>query len=112
MAPKGQRIREVRVTNRMYEMKQTMRNLACRAVAMLMSLTGIGPAAFLFGALAAGASAETSPAGSQSAGGEVRKYAFESNEGLAGWTITGDVTIDLSKRSERKAQTADIWQDQ
>ena len=82
-----------------------MRNFACGAVAMLMNLTGIGPAAFLFGALAAGASAETSPAGSQSAGGKVRKYAFESNEALSGWTITGDVTIDLSKGSEGKARS-------
>jgi hypothetical protein len=69
---------------------------------MLMSLTGIGPATFLCGALAVVASAETSPAGSQSAGGEVRKYTFGSNEALAGWTITGDVTIDPTKGHEGK----------
>jgi len=38
------------------------------------------------------------PAATQPAGGEARKFAFDSNEALAGWTITGDVTIDLTKK--------------
>jgi hypothetical protein len=50
-------------------------------------LVCVGLAALLYGALA-GASAQTLAPGSQPAGGEISKYAFESNASLAGWTTT------------------------
>ena len=46
--------------------------------------------------------AATQPATTPPAGGEAKKYDFDSNEALAGWTITGDVTIDTTKGREGK----------
>jgi len=47
-------------------------------------------------------SAASQPGATQPAGGEAKTYDFDSNEALAGWTITGDVTIDLTKGREGK----------
>jgi len=37
------------------------------------------------------------PAATPPAGGEDRRFTFDSQEALAGWTVTGDVTIDATK---------------
>jgi hypothetical protein len=42
------------------------------------------------------------PAATQPAGEEARKLIFDSNEAVAGWAITGDVTVDMSKGREGK----------
>ena len=47
-------------------------------------------------------SAVSQPGGAPPAGGETKKYDFDSNEALAGVTVTGDVTIDMTKGREGK----------
>ena len=43
------------------------------------------------------------PAATPSAGGEERRFTFDSQEALAGWTVTGDVVIDTTKDREVSA---------
>jgi len=64
-------------------------------------LIGIGLAALLCGAVAAVALTHTAVSGSQSSG-EVKTYAFDSQQALAGWALTGDVAVDLTKGRESK----------
>ena len=47
----------------------------------------------------------SSSAAALAAGSETREFAFDSNEPLAGWTITGEVTVDMAKgrRSEGRS---------
>jgi hypothetical protein len=49
-----------------------------------------------------GAAPATQPAG------EAKKYAFDSNESLAGWKITGDVSVDMAKNREGKGGSMKI----
>ncbi|HUT57248.1 MAG TPA: hypothetical protein VNA25_05175 [Phycisphaerae bacterium] len=43
---------------------------------------------------------QDNPAAAQAAGAEVKKLTFDNKEALAGWTITGDVTVDMAKARE------------
>jgi len=42
------------------------------------------------------------PAAAQPAGGQAKQWTFDPSEALAGWTITGDVTLDITKGRDRQ----------
>jgi hypothetical protein len=68
---------------------------------------GVGLAALVCGGMVVSALMPTSASGAQ-AGGEVRTYTFDSKEALAGWTVTGDVTVDAAKGREGKGGAVKI----
>jgi hypothetical protein len=54
---------------------------------------------------------QDNPAAAPPAGGEVRTFTFDSQEALAGWTITGDVAIDRTKGREAKGGSLKVGPD-
>jgi hypothetical protein len=64
---------------------------------MLKKIWMLGLSAAVVAALPTSIRGQTSPAATPPPGGEARQFAFDSQEALAAWTVTGDVAIDMTK---------------